>query len=101
MASVASGIIIASVASGVISIMLASGSSALVAILLGEKKTEEADEKFTLICLVALVIGLLMALLGYLFIDEIIRALGATAWRAPKSWMRISGSCQSRRQPGR
>lgn len=59
-------------------IMLATGSSAIVAILLGEKKTEEADEKFTLICLVALVSGILFALFGYIFIDEVIRALGAT-----------------------
>lgn len=59
-------------------IMLATGSSAIVAILLGEKKTEEANEKFTLICLVALVVGVVFAVFGYVFIDEVIRALGAT-----------------------
>ncbi len=60
------------------SIMLAAGSSAIVAILLGEKKVDEAREKFTLICLVALVIGVVFAAIGYLFIDEVIRGLGAT-----------------------
>jgi putative MATE family efflux protein len=59
-------------------IMLASGSSAIVAILLGEKKQREADEKFTLICLVALIVGIVFATLGYVFIDEVIRLLGAT-----------------------
>jgi putative MATE family efflux protein len=59
-------------------IMLATGSSAIVAILLGEKKFDEANEKFTLICLVALVAGMAFTLFGYIFIEEVIRALGAT-----------------------
>jgi putative MATE family efflux protein len=61
-----------------ISLMLATGSSAIVAILLGAGKLDEANEKFTLICIIAFVVGLAFAIVGFIFIDNVIVLLGAT-----------------------
>ncbi len=61
-----------------VSVMLAAGSSAIVAIKMGEGKQQEANEKFTLICIVSTAIGIGMILLGFLFMDQLIRFLGAT-----------------------
>ena len=61
-----------------LSIMLAAGSSAIVAIKMGEGKEREADEKFTLICLVSLLLGASASVLGLVFLDELIGFLGAT-----------------------
>lgn len=61
-----------------VSVMLAAGSSAIVAIKMGEGKQREANEKFTLICIVSALIGLAMIILGFLFIDHLIGFLGAT-----------------------
>ena len=62
-----------------VAVMLAAGSSAIVAIKMGEGKQKEADEKYTLICAVALVIGLIMTALCLIFMDTVIDFLGATA----------------------
>ncbi len=74
-----------------ISVMLAAGSSAIVAIRMGEGKQQEANEKFTLICLVSVAIGVAMIIVGFLFIDEIIGFLGATErlWDYCKEYARI------------
>ncbi|MEI8216166.1 MAG: MATE family efflux transporter [Eubacteriales bacterium] len=61
-----------------ISLMFASGSSAIVAILLGEGKKDEACEKFTLICIIAFVVGVIFGAIGFIFIDKVILLLGAT-----------------------
>ena len=61
-----------------ISIMLAAGSSALVAIKMGEGKEQEANEKFSLICIVSIVFGIGAAILGLAFLEELIGLLGAT-----------------------
>lgn len=61
-----------------ISIMLAAGSSAIVAILMGEGKLREADEKFSLICYVSVVLGIILGVFGLVFCKEIVRLLGAT-----------------------
>lgn len=61
-----------------ISVMLAAGSSAIVAMRMGEGKQGEANEKFTLICIVSAVIGIAMIIIGLLFIDQLIGFLGAT-----------------------
>lgn len=61
-----------------ISVMLAAGSSAIVAIKMGEGNQREANEKFTLICLVSAAIGIFMIIAGLIFIEPIIRFLGAT-----------------------
>ena len=62
-----------------VAVMLAAGSSAIVAIKMGEGNQKEADEKYTLICAVALVIGLIMTALCLIFMDTVIDFLGATA----------------------
>lgn len=74
-----------------ISVMLASGSSAIVAMRMGEGKQQEANEKFTLICLVSAAIGVVMILAGYLFLDPIVGFLGATEhlWDYCQSYARI------------
>ena len=59
------------------SIMLATGGSAIVARKLGEGKPEEARRDFSLITLATVLIGLLIALAGCLFIDPLCRMLGA------------------------
>ena len=62
-----------------VAVMLAAGSSAIVAIKMGEGNQKEADEKYTLICAVALAIGLIMTALCMIFMDTVIDFLGATA----------------------
>lgn len=59
-------------------IMMATGSSAIVAIKLGEDRRQEAKEKFTLITIAAAVIGLLFTVVGIVFLDNLVLALGAT-----------------------
>jgi len=61
-----------------ISIMLAAGSSAIVAIKMGEGNEREANEKFTLICVVSLIIGIAMIIICVIFLQEIMTFLGAT-----------------------
>ncbi|MEG1426686.1 MAG: MATE family efflux transporter [Oscillospiraceae bacterium] len=61
-----------------VSIMLATGGSAIIARYMGEGKTREAKESFTLICVVAFFFSLLFIILGTVFIEPIIRGLGAT-----------------------
>ena len=61
-----------------ISVMLASGSSAIVAIKMGEGKQQEADEKYTSICVVSLVLGCAITAAGLVFMDPVVSFLGAT-----------------------
>lgn len=57
--------------------MLATGGSAIVARKMGAGKEKRANQDFTLIILVGTFIGILIAILGILFIDNIIWGLGA------------------------
>ena len=59
-------------------IMLATGGSAIIARKLGEKKEKEARGNFSFIILISLLLGIIIALLGNLFIDEIVIALGSS-----------------------
>ena len=59
-------------------IMLATGGSAIIARKLGEKKEKEARENFSFIILISLILGILIALLGNFFLDEIVVALGSS-----------------------
>lgn len=61
-----------------IAVMLATGGSAILAKNMGEGKLREAKENFSLICLLGLIIGVVIAVVGFMFIDSIILALGAT-----------------------
>ena len=61
-----------------VAVMLASGSSAIVAIKMGEGKQQEADEKFSLVCVLSVILGCLFALSCFLFMDPLVQFLGAT-----------------------
>lgn len=61
-----------------ISVMFATGGNAIISRLIGQKKNEEAKEKFTLIIIAALVFGAIVALISIVFIKQIIVFLGAT-----------------------
>lgn len=61
-----------------ITIMMAAGSSALVAIKMGEGRSREANEQFTLICLVATLISILGAVLLFINLKEVVGFLGAS-----------------------
>ncbi len=59
--------------------MLGTGGNALCARLLGEGKTQEAKEKFTLFTVTAFVISFVIMLVVQAFLQDILYALGATA----------------------
>ena len=61
-----------------VSIMLATGSSAIIASLLGEQKSNEARENFTFIIIISLIIGLLFSIIGLNYINQIVSLLGAS-----------------------
>lgn len=61
-----------------VSIMLATGGGAVIARNMGEGKSREAKENFSMIVTVGLIIGAAITTLGIIFIDPIIRTLGAT-----------------------
>lgn len=59
-------------------VMLASGSSAIVAIKMGEGDQQAANEKYTLICIVSIILGVIFLAVGIVFMEPIIKFLGAT-----------------------
>ena len=61
-----------------ISIMLAAGSSAIVAIKMGEGKQREADERYTLVCVLSIILGCVLTVLCLIFMDQLVSFLGAT-----------------------
>lgn len=61
-----------------VSIMLATGGSAIIARNMGEGKPEQAKENFSMILCVGTILGIVGALVGTIWIDPIIRMLGAT-----------------------
>lgn len=63
---------------GSIGFMLGTGGSALVAKKLGEGKREKANEIFSMIVFFAVIIGLFVSVLGFIFIEDIAVLLGAT-----------------------
>ena len=60
-----------------VGIMLGTGGSAVIARKLGEKKEKEARQDFSLLMLFGVVLSVVLALLGLLFRDPLIRILGA------------------------
>lgn len=58
--------------------MLATGGSAIVAKKMGSGNIKEARSNFTLIIITGIMTGLVISLIGLLFLDEIIRGLGAS-----------------------
>ncbi len=61
-----------------VAIMLGTGGSAIIAKNMGEGKEQEARENFSLICVFGLILGIIIAIVGVIFIDNIILLLGAT-----------------------
>lgn len=59
-------------------IMFASGGSAIIAKKLGEKKQEEASRNFTLLIITATILGIIISVIGIIFLDPIVKLLGAT-----------------------
>ncbi|MEA4921847.1 MAG: MATE family efflux transporter [Eubacteriaceae bacterium] len=78
-----------------VSVMLAAGSSAIVAMKLGMRKFREANEKFTQIIIVALILSAIMILLFNVFMDPIVGFLGATGKLTPlcSSYLKILVWC--------
>lgn len=58
--------------------MLATGGSAIVAKKMGSGKADEARSNFTLIIITGIITGLVITMIGLLFLDEIIWGLGAS-----------------------
>ncbi|MEG0596871.1 MAG: MATE family efflux transporter [Oscillospiraceae bacterium] len=61
-----------------VAIMLGTGGSAIIAKNMGECQPQKAKENFSLLVLVGVVLGLVIALLANLFMEPMVRALGAT-----------------------
>lgn len=59
-------------------VMLASGGSAVIAKKLGERKEKEANEDFSFLVLFGFVLGVIMMVIGNIFIEPVVTALGAT-----------------------
>lgn len=68
-----------------LAIMIATGGSAIVAKKLGEGKQKEAQKNLSFLVTIEIVIGLIIAIIGNLFIDEIITFLGVNSMQAPLS----------------
>lgn len=58
-----------------ISTMLATGGSAVIMRKVGEQKTREANEDFTCLIIVNVIVGLLMSALGYAVMDHIFKGM--------------------------
>ncbi len=61
-----------------VSIMLATGGNAIIARNMGEGEARKAKENFSFIVLVGFLLGVSFLILGVIFIDPLIRLLGAT-----------------------
>ncbi len=61
-----------------VGIMLSTGGSALIAKKLGEGKDREAQEDFSFLTLISFLFGIAILLVGNIFIEPIVRALGST-----------------------
>lgn len=62
-----------------ISIMIATGGSAIIAKQLGEGNQKDAQKNISMFVLVEILIALLVAIFGNLFLDQIIQILGASS----------------------
>lgn len=68
-----------------IAIMIATGGNAIIARKMGEGKQKEAQNNLSFLLMIEVIIGIVIAIMGYLFVDEIILFLGATSLQAPLS----------------
>ena len=58
--------------------MFGTGGGALIAKTLGEKQDERANSLFSMFVYVSIAIGLVLTVLGEIFLDDIVRLMGAT-----------------------
>ncbi len=65
-------------AMGAIGFMLGTGGSAIVAKTMGEGKAKKANEYFSMLIYVNLVVGIVLSLIGFLMIRSIAKLLGAS-----------------------
>ena len=63
---------------GAFGFMIGTGGSALVAMTMGQGKKKEANEIFSMLIKVLIIVGITISILGILFIREIALFLGAT-----------------------
>lgn len=61
-----------------ISTMLATGSNAIIAKNMGENRYQEANQNFTMIIIIGIIIAIIITLSGIIFIDQIVWGLGAS-----------------------
>lgn len=61
-----------------VAIMLSTGGSAIIARKMGENNIEEAKQNFSMIIFVSFVVGVLISIVGILFINPIIYVLGSS-----------------------
>ncbi|MCY6485429.1 MATE family efflux transporter [Clostridium aestuarii] len=61
-----------------IGVMFATGGSALISISLGKNNLKEANNRFSLIVLVSLIIGVIFSAVGLIFNENLFSLLGAT-----------------------
>lgn len=61
-----------------VAVMLASGGSALIALNMGTGEAHKAKQNFSLITLAGILLALLIAVLGMVFMEPMLRFLGAT-----------------------
>lgn len=61
-----------------IGIMIATGGNAIIAKRMGEDKNEQARENFSYLVMIEFLIGIFIAILGNLFLSNIVKAFGAT-----------------------
>lgn len=61
-----------------VGVMLSNGGSAIIARQLGENRPKDARKNFTFIIITGLVTGVILMLLGNIFIEPLVRLLGAT-----------------------
>ena len=62
---------------GAFGFMLGAGGSAIVAFSLGQKKDEQAKQQFSLFVYSGIVLGIVMAVLGFVFVEPVAKWLGA------------------------
>lgn len=68
-----------------IAIMIATGGSAIIARKLGEGKQKEAQKNLSFLIAIEILLGIVIAIAGNLFIEEIVSFLGASPVQAPLS----------------
>lgn len=68
-----------------IAIMIATGGSAIVATKSGEGKQAEAQKNLSFLIVIEILIGIIIAIAGNVFIEEIVLFLGASPVQAPLS----------------